>query len=90
VKTNNTPRHPGICTHNYGGSSKGIEGTGGATRLVKRLSADNVVYIGEYVNDDDAALQAALTHSLDGLIRVGSMTKEEWPRIKNLLWWRMV
>jgi hypothetical protein len=76
------PQRPDLCSHNYEGSSKGMEVTG-ATTLVKRLSADNTVCIGEFVSDDDASSWAVHTHSIKDLIGVGTMMKEDSPRYKN-------
>jgi hypothetical protein len=42
--------HPDFCSHNYEGSSKGMEATG-ASRLVRRLYEEGSVYLGEYVSD---------------------------------------
>jgi hypothetical protein len=64
------------------GSSKGMEATG-AARLVKRLSTDGIVYIGEYVSDDDSSSRAMLTHSYKDSIEAGLMASEDRPRYKH-------
>jgi hypothetical protein len=53
---NNTPHHTNVCSHNYEDSSKGMEATGASRRLVQHLFADGMVYIGEYVSDNDSSL----------------------------------
>jgi hypothetical protein len=73
----NISHHPEICSKNYKGSlARGMEATR-ATTLVVRLSSDNLVYIGDFVSDDDASSRAVLEHLVEDLIKVGTMTKEE-------------
>ena len=79
---NNTPHDAEVCSHNYEGTSKGMEATG-AARLVKRLFEEGNVYVGEYVSDDDSSSRAILTHSTADLIEAGTLSEEDWPRYLN-------
>ncbi len=55
----------------------------GAARLVKRLSTDGTVYIGEYVSDDDSSSREILNHSYEESIKAGLMSAEDRPRYKH-------
>jgi hypothetical protein len=63
-----------LCPKNYDGSSKGIEAEG-AARIDRLLFKTYMVFIEEYVSDNDPSCRKILTHSFWDLILAGRLTE---------------
>jgi hypothetical protein len=74
-----------VCPKHYAGSSKGMEATGAAVEIVRRLfsNPEHKCFIANLVTDDDSLVRKILTHSYRELLAAGRATERECPRYKN-------
>lgn len=70
---------PELCSLNYTGSAKGMEGTG-AIQTLTAIAATNTAFVGSVTMDDDSSMRRNMRHSWQAKIDAGIMDPNDWPK----------